>query len=125
MLKITPPETASDKRTKSYDFVEAVKKFPTNFSAKELGHILPKIGKHQFGSLKSVFICLSDDLKHKPRAPESSEAAEGSTSRDVATDGTVASQESAAAPHDSRRGSGNRNKRGPSPSGSQNKSARR
>lgn len=120
MLKITPPEAASDKRTKSYDFVEAVQKFPTNFSAKELGHILPKISKHQFGNLRSVFICLSDDLKHKARAPESSEAGEGTT-----TTGVAASQDSSSAPLDSRRSSGNRNKRGPSPSGSQNKSARR
>jgi hypothetical protein len=74
MLKITPPESASDKRPKSYGFVEAVKKFPTNFSSKELDHILPKIGKRQFGSLKSVFICLSDDLKFKPRVQASDES---------------------------------------------------
>jgi hypothetical protein len=76
MLKITPPSTASDKRTKSYGFVEAVKKFPTNFSAKELEHILPKIGKRQFGSLKSVFICLSDDLKRSSTRSVDDDAAD-------------------------------------------------
>lgn len=123
MLKITPPESSSDKRTKSYGFVDAVKKFPTNFSEKELGHILPKISRQQFGNLKSVFICLSDDLK-RPARGQAEEAPEGAE-----LDVTIvpASDDSSGPSRDSGSRPGGRHgqKRGPSPSGSTSKNARR
>jgi len=74
VLRITPPEGVSDRRTKSFNYVEAVKKFPTNFSDKELKHILPKISSRQFGRLKSVFICLSDDLQRPSRESDGTSA---------------------------------------------------
>jgi len=77
-LRITPPEGTSNGRTKTYHFVEAVRSFPTNFSAKDLDHILPKVSGRQFGSLKSVFICLSDDLRRPDR--KSNDPGEVSTS---------------------------------------------
>ena len=36
VMKITPAPSASDRRTRVYTYVEAVKKFPTNFTPEEL-----------------------------------------------------------------------------------------
>lgn len=131
LLRITPPSTASDRRSKSFNFVEAVKKFPTNFTKKELGHILPKIGKRQFGNLKSVFICLSDDLKRPVRAPEDDDDQMDVTvipSSGATTDSETEHHSSGSRPETEHRSSGSRSgtrqKRGPSPSGSRSKSAR-
>jgi hypothetical protein len=141
LLRITPPSTASDKRSKSFSFVEAVKKFPTNFTKKELGHILPKIGRRQFGNLKSVFICLSDDLKRPVRALEDEDddqmdvtvvpASGGATDSDIDHQGSGSRSEaerrssrSDVEHRSSGSRSGSRQKRGPSPSSSRSKSAR-
>jgi hypothetical protein len=62
MLRLTPPSSSSDKKVKVYNFVEAVTKLPTCFTPTELATILPKVEAGFSGSLRAVFICLSDDL---------------------------------------------------------------
>jgi hypothetical protein len=62
MLRITPPPSAKDRKVKVYTFIEAVTKLPTAFSDTELNTILPKVESGFNGSLRSIFICLSDDL---------------------------------------------------------------
>jgi len=125
MLRITPPSTASDKRSKSFGFGDAVQKFPTNFSKKELDHILPKIAKTEFGCLKSIFISLSDDIKLPRRdAP----ATDDDDPMDVTIIPRLGSDRSSAASgsvESSRSGSRLRHKRSRTPSGSSSKSARR
>ena len=62
LLKITPASSASDRRIKSYNFIEAVKVLPTNFSAAESAEILKKINNPKYiGKMRSLFIVLSDD----------------------------------------------------------------
>ena len=42
--------------------MDAVKKFPTTFTKNDLDFILSKVGAKQKGLLRSLFICLSDDM---------------------------------------------------------------
>jgi len=62
MLRLTPPPSSKDKRVKVFNYVEAVTKLPTCFTSLELSSIIPKIESGFSGSLRAVFICLSDDL---------------------------------------------------------------
>jgi len=121
VLRITPPSSVgSDRRSKSYYFVEAVKSFPTNFSEKDLSHILSKVGPRSFGKLRSTFICLSDDLRRPPRpgsrAAESDPMDLGDVEerdhRDEREDRHSASSDWSEVRH------GRGSKRGPSPSSS-------
>ena len=75
LIKITPPSNASDRRVKSFNYVEAVKTLPTNFSASELAPIIRRINPRLAGQIRSIFIILSDD-QYKMRAPD-----QGSSSR--------------------------------------------
>jgi len=78
VLRITPPTSAgSESRPRSYFFVDAVKKFPTNFSSKELEHVMSKVGSHQYGRLRSIFICLDDDLRRPSKRSADPEVVSG------------------------------------------------
>ena len=62
LLKITPSSSASDRRIKSFNFIEAVKTLPTNFTASEIQSILQKINNPKLiGRMRSTFVVLSDD----------------------------------------------------------------
>ena len=62
LLKITPSSSASDRRVKSYNFIDAVRMLPTNFSASETSEIMEKINNPKLlGKMRSLFIVLSDD----------------------------------------------------------------
>ena len=68
LIKITPAPSASDRRTKTFNYVEAVTKLPTNFSPSELEPIMRRINPELYGRIRSLFIVLSDD-QFKMRAP--------------------------------------------------------
>ena len=61
LIKITPASDASDRRIKVYNFIEAVKNLPSNFSPAELEPILRRILIRLVGSVRSIFVVLSDD----------------------------------------------------------------
>ena len=63
VLRITP--AAAGARTRSYFFIEAISKFPTNFSKDDLEFIFSKVGFKQKGQLRSLFVCISDDMLPK------------------------------------------------------------
>ena len=62
LLKITPPPTAKSKRIMSYNYIEAVQKFPVNFTKEEIGDITNRAAQRFAGKLRSIFIVLSDDM---------------------------------------------------------------
>ena len=62
ILRIIPPQDAQSRRVRTYTFVEAVSKYPTNFTKADLDFILSKVGYKQKGLLRALFICLSDDM---------------------------------------------------------------
>ena len=82
VLKITPPPTANDRRIRSYNFVDAVKNLPCNFTMAEITPFLRRINPELMGQIRSLFIVISDDQfkfvlnslkKQKPKS-EASEA---------------------------------------------------
>lgn len=68
LLKITPPESASDRRVKTFTFIEAVKKLKVSFSDEELAILSKQIGSQFAGQLKSLFVVLDDDRMREIRA---------------------------------------------------------
>ena len=71
ILRITPAPGSQSRRVRTYTYVEAVQKYPTNFSKSDLDFILSKVGYKQKGRLRALFICLNDDMlpKHKRNDP--------------------------------------------------------
>ena len=65
MIKITPASSASDRRIKNFNYVQAVRKLPFTFSATEIEPILRRINPELSGKIRSLFIILSDDAFRK------------------------------------------------------------
>ena len=63
LIRITPPQDASDRRVKVFNFVEAIKSLPTNFSKAEFQLIMAKVNPRLYGSLRETFHVLHDDLE--------------------------------------------------------------
>ena len=51
LIKITPPPGASDRRVKTYNYVEAVRALPCNFSSSEVTPILRRINPELVGQV--------------------------------------------------------------------------
>ena len=95
VLKITPAQGASSRKVLNFNFVEAVKKYPTNFNKTDLDFILAKVGHKQKGRLRSLFVCLSDDMMVSRRSrpqrqdgavPPNDAAADDDTDSTLTTD---------------------------------------
>ena len=74
MIKISPSASASDRRVKSFNFIEAVRVLPTSFTTAESESLLKYINGKFLGKLRSLFIVLSDDqfkkiVSKRSRAP--------------------------------------------------------
>ena len=85
VIKITPPPSASDRRTKVYHYVEAVKALPCNFTMAEITPFMRRINPELMGQIRSLFVVLSDDQfrqvlnqlkKQKPKPAQEPEANE-------------------------------------------------
>ena len=89
LLKLTPPASASDRRVKTYQFVEAIKVLPTNFTSEELAVIAKSISENLFGQLRSLFVVISDDVikKRKPKSSSAPGTSSGSKARSSGTPG--------------------------------------
>ena len=76
LLRITPPTTSSDRRTKTYNFIEAVRSFPTNFTPDQVSSIMSKVNPKLYSSLRALFIVISDDMPkvHQVRVPGSAQS---------------------------------------------------
>lgn len=86
ILRIIPPSDAQSRRVRTYNFVEAVHKFPTNFSKSDLEFIFSKVGYKQKGQLRSLFICISDDMLSNIRKGNRSEPDQDQDDPMVGTD---------------------------------------
>ena len=86
LIKITPASDASDRRVMLFNYVEAVRKLPVNFSSEELRPILRRVNPKHAGQVRSIFVVLSDDefrqviSKFAPRSGSSAESSSGSSS---------------------------------------------
>ena len=68
-LKLFPSQDASDKRIQTFTFIEAVTKLPSAFTESEIDDLLSRISIKLHGSLKSLFVVLSDDMLKKQHKP--------------------------------------------------------
>jgi hypothetical protein len=62
MLKIVPPSSSGDRRTRLYNYVEACRAFPASFPAADVQKIMRRINPRLRGQIKSTFIVLNDDM---------------------------------------------------------------
>ena len=61
LIKITPAANATDRRAMTFNYVEAVRKLPCNFTPEEVAPIIRRIRPELVGQVRSVFVVLSDD----------------------------------------------------------------
>ena len=85
LLKITPSSDASDSRTQTYNFIEAIEKLPTCFSGSEIDDLLERLSPKLHGRLKSLFVVVSDDMLKKrtflqPKSKSSKQSKSAKTS---------------------------------------------
>ena len=98
LLKLTPPSSASDRRVKTFNFIDAIKNLKTNFSKSELETIAKSVGEGLYGNLRSLFSVISDDdIKKRSPKPSDPRTTRSNSSAPVASQvsAPVASQVSA------------------------------
>jgi len=61
LIRLTPPPEVSDKRVKTFTYMEAIRSLPTCFSKAEVAPIMLKIDPKFRGKLRATFVVLSDD----------------------------------------------------------------
>ena len=71
LLKLTPPPTSSDSRVMTFTFIEAITKLPTNFTQSEISELMKRVSPRLYGSLRSLFVVISDDMVKKGSAKRS------------------------------------------------------
>ena len=62
LLRVFPPAEAKDKRVRSFNYIEAIQKFPTHFSEDEVEAITRRAFTSFPNKLRSTFVVLSDDF---------------------------------------------------------------
>ena len=62
LLKLTPPESSADRRVKTFNFIDAIKSLPTNFTPEEYSVIGKQVSEKLFGKLRPIFVVISDDV---------------------------------------------------------------
>ena len=77
LIKLTPPASATDRRGKTYNFIEAIKNLPTNFTKDDLEAISRQVSEKLIGNLRSLFVVISDDSVKKRKPGHSREAPSG------------------------------------------------
>ena len=83
LIKIVPPEDATDRRIKTFSYIDAIQNLPVNFSSAELRPILEKVNGKLKGTLKQFFVVVSDDMlpsskfKGKGKGPSGSGGSSG------------------------------------------------
>jgi len=74
LLRLTPPQDASDRRTKTFTFVDAVQKLSKTLIDSELSEVAAKASAQFSGRLRELFVIISDDMvprfKRDTRAPK-------------------------------------------------------
>ena len=74
LLKITPAQDATDRRVQSYNFCEAIKVLPSNFTPEEIDQIMKKVSPKLHGKLRPLFSVISDDMVKRGSKKSSKES---------------------------------------------------
>jgi len=71
LLRLVPPQDASDRRPKSFNFIEAVQKLSKTLVDSELSEIASRAASQFPGRLRELFVIISDDMVSRvPKAPK-------------------------------------------------------
>ena len=94
LLKIFPAADASDKQVQTFNFIEAVSKLPAAFTSSEISDLLKRLSPKLHGSLRQVFVVISDDMlvKKLPNKPPQKFSKKASSKK--STGGSVSGSES-------------------------------
>ena len=115
LLKLTPPPDASDRRVQTFNFVQAVKSLPANFTKAELDDLLPRLSPKLHGRLRSLFVVISDDmLRGRVGSLRSRSGTQGEPSSGTRGGPSSGTPPTSSGGHNSQRSRSG--KRGPSPS---------
>ena len=123
LIKLTPPEGATDPRVMTMNYIEAVRSLPVSFSSDELEPILREIKPRWYGRVKSLFIVLTDDMiKKKFRSRQKPDTAMSAPETDqsngpVSVENNRSSRVQKSDKSDKSGKSGRNDKRGASPGG--------
>ena len=81
-IRIMPPSGSKDRRIKNFNFIQAIRSLPTSFTPDQINSIMAKVNPNLYGSLRSVFVVLDDDMPkvHKARGAERSDPASSAPS---------------------------------------------
>ena len=124
LLQTFPPPDASDRRVRTYTFIEAVKRLPANFTPEQYDPIIKKIDSEWHGRIRAIFVVLNDDMLKKKfgrRGPAGSSGQAASSLPEGLDEGAGSADEhepeaeeteARSPPRDANRGS-RTNKRGP------------
>ena len=77
LMRILPPQDASDRRTKVYNFIEAIKSFRTDFTPAELTTIMSKVNPRLYSRLRENFLVINDDMEKVNKISRSAAASDG------------------------------------------------
>ena len=77
LLKLFPAPTATDKRVMTFNFIEAISKLPTCFSAEETAELLKRISPCLHSSLGELFVVVSQDSLRRSGQRVGQESASG------------------------------------------------
>ena len=69
LIKLVPPEGVEDRRVMTYDFLQAIKNLPTNFTPEEREFIINRVSPKLYGRLRSLFRVISDDMVKRRARP--------------------------------------------------------
>ena len=95
MIRITPPTSASDRRILNYNYIDAVRKLPCNFTPEEVAPIIRRIRPELVGQVRSVFVVLCDDqFRQQLRQFESRSKSKDSAAQPQVVGGPVVPQPS-------------------------------
>ena len=104
LLKLFPAPNAKDQRVRTYNYIEAIKNLPSDFSEPELADILKGISPKLKGKLRQTFGIINDDmLRRATRGKGKPEAAGGDQAESEGEDGNAPSGEGFAHPGQSRK----------------------
>ena len=72
VIRIMPPSRSKDRRTKVYNFIQAIRMLPTSFTPDQISSIMAKVNPSLYNRLRSLFVVLDDDMPkiHKARGSD-------------------------------------------------------
>jgi hypothetical protein len=65
IIRITPPPEVTDRRVRTFTYMEAIRSLPIVFSSDQMSTILKKVDPKFRGKLRSTFVVLDDDALSK------------------------------------------------------------